>query len=560
VDTDGDTLDDGREVTGWDLQVDFVGDGTRSLLSVTSDPLKGDSDYDGLTDAEEWFGDTNPRTNDTDDDGRLDYDEYSTAQTLPDSYDGSSLQANTEPASPSRSSAMASTPPPLAPCPFSGEGDSDCDGLIDWFEWLRGTSANKWDTDGDGLGDGAEVWMWRSNPLSPDTDKDSVIDGMDIRPIEEDQHPLVAKVTSDDFRTGVEITIADQSTVTFLESEMRFYGLAGYQCAESFTYGAQKRVQPQTVTTEWGSVLHFTEFRIQFLQDEYGSKSIPENYCEGDFIAVIPFRDAEGNTIQVEVTARANTTCHVDPLKVVDLGLGIVGGPVANVQTARRAVLVYETTVFGFSTAEPDILSLGMYAYGVHGAYTDHVPRDFVGPRQPSSATGQVLRWIGPAYSFLGIITGDYMTCDHSTQTGTFSVITDDEDTVVTDVRGVQVLMDSGVTTGRAHAASTSFGDGWVGLGESRAGQDSANYKAWFRKTLEAPVDHYPAFQPDSWAVTYAYHVFCPADESGGYVVTTEPRPGSNRALFVTAYPAFDPAARQHGILAGCPEPAPILP
>ncbi|MGD7654590.1 MAG: sulfatase-like hydrolase/transferase [Verrucomicrobiales bacterium] len=60
------------------------------------------------------------------------------------------------------------------------DGDSDGDGLTDLEELNLGTDPNLADTDGDLLGDGAEVNRYGTDPLLSDTDGDSNPDGFEI--------------------------------------------------------------------------------------------------------------------------------------------------------------------------------------------------------------------------------------------------------------------------------------------------------------------------------------------------------------------------------------------
>ncbi len=62
-----------------------------------------------------------------------------------------------------------------------GELDSDGDGLTDYEElYIYGTDPYNPDTDGDGLTDGEEVLIYMTDPLNPDTDFDMLSDGDEI--------------------------------------------------------------------------------------------------------------------------------------------------------------------------------------------------------------------------------------------------------------------------------------------------------------------------------------------------------------------------------------------
>jgi hypothetical protein len=128
ADTDGDGLDDGREVHEY---------GTF--------PVESDTDGDGLTDGEEVARGTDPALADTDADGLDDDAELNEHPTNPteSDTDGDGLDA-----------AVAVNDDPTVP---SG-ADSDDDGLADGPEVREhGTDPTDSDTDGDGFRDGIEV-------------------------------------------------------------------------------------------------------------------------------------------------------------------------------------------------------------------------------------------------------------------------------------------------------------------------------------------------------------------------------------------------------------------
>ena len=64
--------------------------------------------------------------------------------------------------------------------PVGTSKDSDGDGLTDAEELALGTHPYRWDSDFDGLSDGAEVKVHSTNPLNPDSDGDGLPDGWEV--------------------------------------------------------------------------------------------------------------------------------------------------------------------------------------------------------------------------------------------------------------------------------------------------------------------------------------------------------------------------------------------
>lgn len=140
---------------------------------VTDDGT-GDSDGDGLTDAQEAELNTDPSAVDTDGDGLTDGDEvlvYGTAPLAPDTdgdgfLDGDEVSQGTD---------------PLNPASYPGAPvDSDGDGMPDALEYEIGTDPFDVDTDDDGLTDGDEYYVYQTGTLNPDTDGDGFLDGQEI--------------------------------------------------------------------------------------------------------------------------------------------------------------------------------------------------------------------------------------------------------------------------------------------------------------------------------------------------------------------------------------------
>ncbi|MHA2249019.1 MAG: hypothetical protein ACXAD7_01595 [Candidatus Kariarchaeaceae archaeon] len=146
-DTDGDLLLDDQEVF-WTM----------------TNPLKTDSDKDGILDADE----------DADGDDLSNLDEFVTYGTHPNNTDtdGDCLLDGWEVANPAYG---------VLPTVWDATNtDDDNDGLNFLDEINAGTSPNNADTDSDDLSDYEEVMIYRSNPTAEDSDSDGLNDSMEI--------------------------------------------------------------------------------------------------------------------------------------------------------------------------------------------------------------------------------------------------------------------------------------------------------------------------------------------------------------------------------------------
>ena len=126
-DTDGDGLSD-------DFETNVFG----------SDPNAPDKDQDGLNDWAEYWIDTNPNDDDTDDDGFLDGEDLAFGDPLAVNAGGAARTALRE----------------QARRLFDAEGsDKDRDWVRDHVEAAEGTKKDNPDSDGDGLGDAVEIQL-----------------------------------------------------------------------------------------------------------------------------------------------------------------------------------------------------------------------------------------------------------------------------------------------------------------------------------------------------------------------------------------------------------------
>lgn len=154
-DSDDDGIDDGAEIT------------------AGTDPMRADTDRDGVDDGVEAVDGTNPLDRDTDRDGLSDKAEK---------------QAGTDPLQTDSDSDMVSDGMevrhgrnPLSANPTIGLGqytDTDGDGLTDLEEMMmtRPLDHTNPDVDGDGLSDGQEVTVYQTSATKNDVDKDGLLD------------------------------------------------------------------------------------------------------------------------------------------------------------------------------------------------------------------------------------------------------------------------------------------------------------------------------------------------------------------------------------------------
>lgn len=188
---------------------------------VTPTGLKADTDFDGLTDEEEFLYGTKPRDSDSDNDGYRDLVEI---RQLGFSYDPSDFCFPPVAYDPITNTYSQRTTPcdkndsadvgrlwnygaadAIIPCGREGAGvdclseicdekgylDRDSDGLRDCEEHALGTNPEVPDSDADGMTDQLEVW-YGLDPLRWDTDRDDDMDTIpNGREIEWHLHPMV---------------------------------------------------------------------------------------------------------------------------------------------------------------------------------------------------------------------------------------------------------------------------------------------------------------------------------------------------------------------------------
>lgn len=208
LDRDGDGRKDGLEDMNLDGNLANAVDNTEAgYMKNETDPLRFDTDGDGLNDYEELNNShTNPVDSNSDDDGLDDNKEVSQSGTgdLLKFEDSDKAQEGclNLPLGPNGAAMGSATLLDTDPW----ETDTDKDGLSDGVEVAIGTNPNSFDSDGDTLSDGVETkgnkngnWPWydeatkalipptsgsydfsQSNPCATDTDKDGTSDDAEV--------------------------------------------------------------------------------------------------------------------------------------------------------------------------------------------------------------------------------------------------------------------------------------------------------------------------------------------------------------------------------------------
>lgn len=184
-DSDNDTLKDGDEV-----------------YTHFTDPALPDTDGDGLWDGDEINRGTDPNDPDSDDDGLTDGEEVNGFNTGTVIYDSNPLDTDSDDDTISDYDEVHGTPPTDPSLP-----DTDSDGLLDAEEEGLGTNPTSIDTDGEGLGDYAEVKTHGTNPNLADSDTDGLEDDEEINGVGTNNYtsnPLWIDTDGDNLTDGEE--------------------------------------------------------------------------------------------------------------------------------------------------------------------------------------------------------------------------------------------------------------------------------------------------------------------------------------------------------------------
>jgi hypothetical protein len=180
TDSDGDgMLDEWELLSGlkYDDPADATDDPDLDTLTNleeyynNTDPLNNDTDDDGLSDGEEVkIYRTDPLDPDYDDDGLTDGDEINIHGTDPNDYDSDDDCLNDG----------LEIDNGMNPNLADANTDTDGDGLSNFDEIFAGTNIGIPDTDGDGIDDYDEVVIYRTNGASSDSDGDGLTDPEEI--------------------------------------------------------------------------------------------------------------------------------------------------------------------------------------------------------------------------------------------------------------------------------------------------------------------------------------------------------------------------------------------
>jgi hypothetical protein len=181
------------------VPADIDGDGMPNTWELTYflDPANSadaalDTDFDGLTNLEEYNRGTDPTDDDTDGGGTNDGDEVLQSKDPLNSADDLVTPVSCGDSSCNGTETCSTCAADCGACPAGKEAgdpdddagpkpsDKDSDGVLDADEEKYGTNPRNPDTDGDGVLDKDELFKYNTNPNSRDTDLDGLSDFEEI--------------------------------------------------------------------------------------------------------------------------------------------------------------------------------------------------------------------------------------------------------------------------------------------------------------------------------------------------------------------------------------------
>jgi hypothetical protein len=314
-DGDGDGLPWTLEYDGWDITV-TTAEGTQTL-HVTSDIWLVDSDFDGLTDGEEYALLSNPMVADTDGDGLGDKMETELGTNIAN-YDsdndglddGTEIQFGSDPLKIDTDGDGLTDYEEFDMGSNPASTDTDGDGLSDFEEVAFGSSLTRPDTDGDGLLDSQEKSLG-TDPLSIDSDGDTLSDGLEVVL---GTSPLNKDTDGDGLEDGEEQMLwtdplkadTDGDTLTDFQ-EVRLYGTDPLS-TDSDNDGINDALDPDTTTPIEGEVCVLYDEGLPGLSDLktvfsqypnliYGTPEEIPNYQEMDYLILLGYPSAAEGTV-----------------------------------------------------------------------------------------------------------------------------------------------------------------------------------------------------------------------------------------------------------------------